>query len=52
MDIVLLTWNSDKWVVSDREWNRQIKQIQDCGFPYAQWSTGNNKKAIKPNDQA
>jgi len=52
VNIVLLTWNPDKFFVSDRQWNREIRQIQDCGFLYAQWSTGNNRKTIKPDDVA
>jgi hypothetical protein len=51
MAVVLFTWNPDYWVISDRQWNREIEQIQDCGFLYSQWSCGRSK-FIRPGDTA
>jgi hypothetical protein len=51
MAVVLFTWNPSFFHVSDRQWNREIKQIQDCGFLYSQWSCGRSK-FIKPGDDA
>lgn len=52
MNIVLFTWSPDKFVLSDREWNRRIRQVEDSGFLYDQWSTGNSTKIIQPGDTA
>lgn len=52
MNVVLFTWNPDKWTITDRIWHRQIQQIQDGGFLYGQWSAGNSTKLIKPGDTA
>jgi 5-methylcytosine-specific restriction protein A len=49
--IVLFTWNPENWLISDRQWEREIKQIQDCGFLYSQWSCGRSK-FIQPGDDA
>jgi len=51
MAVVLFTWNPSFFHVSDRQWNREIKQIQDCGFLYSQWSCGRSK-FIQPGDDA
>ena len=51
MAVVLFTWNPEHWAVSDRQWNREIRQIQDCGFLYSQWSCGRSK-FIQPGDDA
>jgi hypothetical protein len=52
MNVVLFTWNPDKWDISDRQWAREIRQIRDCGFLYSQWSVGNSTKLVKPGDTA
>jgi hypothetical protein len=52
MGIVLCTWNPNKWTVSERAWDRQIRQIRDCGFSYGQWSIGSSTKIVKPGDIA
>ena len=51
MAVVLFTWNPEHWSISDRQWNREVKQIQDCGFFYSQWSCGRSK-VIQPGDDA
>jgi len=52
MNVVLFTWNPDKWNIPTRQWNREIRQIQDCGFRYSQWSVGNSTKIVRPGDTA
>lgn len=52
MNVVLFTWNPEKFVLSDRDWNRRIKQVRDSGFLYDQWSTGNSTKVIQAGDIA
>jgi hypothetical protein len=52
MNVVLFTWNPDKWDIPDRQWDREIRQIRDSGFLYSQWSVGNSTKLIKPGDTA
>lgn len=52
VNIVLFTWNPDKFKISDRQWNREILQIQDSGFLYGRWSAGNSTRLIKPQDKA
>lgn len=52
MNVVLCTWNPDKWTISDRQWERETRQIRDCGFLYSQWSVGNSTKLVKPGDVA
>lgn len=52
MNVVLFTWNPEKWTPTDREWARRIAQINDCGFLYDQWSVGNSTKLVKPGDTA
>lgn len=39
------------WNIADREWSRRLRQINDCGFFYDQWSCGNSKQ-MKPGDTA
>ena len=39
------------WDISEREWLRQLRQINDCGFRYDQWSCGNSRQ-MKPGDTA
>ena len=51
MALVLFTWNPESYFVADRQWAREIKQIEDCGFLYSQWSCGNSIY-IKPGDHA
>lgn len=48
---MLFTWNPEHFAISDRQWNREIQQIQDCGFLYSQWSCGRSK-FIQPGDDA
>lgn len=52
MNIVLFTWHPNRFPISDRQWEREIHQIQDCGFLYSQWSVGNSTRLVKPNDIA
>ncbi len=52
MNIVLFTWNPVKWHVSDRQWDRQFRQIRDSGFIYEPWSVGNSTKLVKQGDTA
>lgn len=52
MNIVLLTWNPVKFAISERQWERRIRQVSDTGCLYDQWSTGNSTKLIQPGDVA
>jgi hypothetical protein len=52
MNVVLFTWNPDKWDIPDRQWDREIRQIRDSGFIYSQWSVGNSTKLVQPGDTA
>jgi hypothetical protein len=40
MNVVLFTWNPDKWEIGEREWNRNIRQVAELGGFYGRWSTG------------
>jgi hypothetical protein len=40
MNVVLFTWNPDKWEIGHREWSRNIRQVADLGGFYGRWSTG------------
>ena len=39
------------WNIPERVWSRRLRQIDDCGFLYDQWSCGNSKQ-MKPGDTA
>jgi hypothetical protein len=52
VNIVLFTWNPDRWDIPERQWDREIRQIRDCGFLYSQWSVGNSIKLVKSGDIA
>jgi hypothetical protein len=52
VNVVLFTWNPDKWQITDRAWAREVQQILECGYHYGSWSTGNSTKAVKPGDTA
>ena len=50
MAAFLCTWNPDKWIISDQEWNSRVKELSAGGSYEERWSTGSRTSGIHPGD--
>lgn len=50
MAAFLCTWNPDRWVVSEKEWKRDVQKLKAGGSIEGPWAIGSRKSGIHTGD--